>query len=105
MRDLLTLSLINDLTKPRPQISLLLVYLSCPSSEGAEGEGFRTFFCSGVYLCDYPNRRQEEKVSAGKVEEGNGRGGEGTLMTGEEEEKTETRVPTRYLPRTGMCTT
>ena len=75
--------------KPLPRVSLLLVYLACPPTGGAEWEGFCTFFSSGTDLCDYPNGRQgtEGQGRKGRIRKGKGKGGD----DGEGEERKITR--------------
>jgi hypothetical protein len=58
--------LIKGLAKPLPQGSQLLVYLSCLPTGRAEKEKFSIFFCSGVDLCSYPNRRKGEREGKGR---------------------------------------
>ena len=73
--------------------------LSCLSTHRrAEWEGFCTFFCGGMDLCGYPNRRQgkEGQGRKGRIRKGKGSGGD----DGEGEERKITQsicwVPIAY---------
>ena len=83
--------------KPLSRVSLLQVYFACPSTGGAEREGFYTFFCS-VWTCVIIQREDRER-RAGQGRQDKGRKGEGRGWWGGrgEEDNTEYQPGTYHI--------